>query len=122
MIYLDPLYLAALSIRDYLKPGISTSKEIQAATGIIDEYGNSVLIAYLRPLSHGGFFMEPATEILPLLLGENNDGLYDDLPYFLFDLRPQGFLGRQIAQEMASQCRILMAFWPSHQQYRHASR
>lgn len=136
-----------LSIREYLERGPSTSKEIQAATGLsqssvarqlrrtgdsviqlhkgrsiryaatcnafgsnnklplsmVDAYGNTVLIAYIRPLSHGGFFVEPATDIPPLLLGENNDGLYDDLPYFLFDLRPQGFLGRHIAQEMASQ-------------------
>ncbi|MBU0462918.1 MAG: type II toxin-antitoxin system HipA family toxin YjjJ [Proteobacteria bacterium] len=136
-----------LSIREYLERVPSTSKEIQAATGLsqssvarqlrgmgdsviqlqkgrsiryaatcnafggndklplsmIDADGNTVLIAYIRPLSHGGFFIEPVTDIPPLLLGENNDGLYDDLPYFLFDLRPQGFLGRQIAQEMASQ-------------------
>ena len=136
-----------LTIREYLERGPSTSREIQAATGLsqssvarqlkkmgdrvirlqkgrsiryaatcnafggndklhlsmIDEYGDTFLIAFIRPLSHGGFFVEPATEISPLLLGENNDGLYDDLPYFLFDLRPQGFLGRQIAQEMASQ-------------------
>lgn len=136
-----------LSIREYLERGPSTSKEIQAATGLsqssvarqlrgmgnsairlpngrsiryaatcnafggndklplsmVDAYGDTVVIAYIRPLSYGGFFMEPATDIPPLLLGKNNDGLYDDLPYFLFDLRPQGFLGRQIAQEMASQ-------------------
>ena len=35
------------------------------------------------------------------LLGEQGNGLYDDLPYFLADLRPQGFLGRQIASQMA---------------------
>jgi len=70
---------------------------------MVDAYGDTVLIAFIRPLRHGGFFLEPVTDIPPLLLGENNDGLYDDLPYFLFDLRPQGFLGRQIAQEIASQ-------------------
>ncbi|RLC22310.1 MAG: type II toxin-antitoxin system HipA family toxinoxin YjjJ [Deltaproteobacteria bacterium] len=136
-----------LTIRKYLERGPSTSKEIQAATGLsqssvarqiremgdrviqlkkgrsiryaatcnafggndklhlsmVDAYGDTVLIAFIRPLRHGGFFLEPVTDISPLLLGENNDGLYDDLPYFLFDLRPQGFLGRQIAQEIASQ-------------------
>jgi len=137
-----------LSIKEYLERGPSTSKEIQAATGLsqssaarqlrgmgdsvihlqkgrsiryattcnafgssdklplsmVDADGNTVLIAYIRPLSNGGFFMEPVTDIPPLLLGEKKDGLYDDLPYFLFDLRPQGFLGRQIAQEIASKC------------------
>jgi len=69
---------------------------------IVDAHGNTVLAAFIRPLVHGGFFVEPATGMPPLLLGENWDGLYDDLPYFLFDLCPQGFLGRQIAEEMAS--------------------
>jgi hypothetical protein len=135
-----------LSIREYLERGPSTSKEIQAATGlnqsavarqlkelgdniirlkggrspryaltrnafggnnklplsIVDAYGNTVLAAYLRPLIPGGFFVEPATGMPLLLLGVNKDGLYKDLPYFLFDLCPQGFLGRQIAKEMAA--------------------
>ncbi len=69
---------------------------------IVDGHGNTVLTAFIRPLVHRGFFVEPATGMSPLLLGENWDGLYDDLPYFLFDLSPQGFLGRQIAEEMAS--------------------
>lgn len=136
-----------LSIREYLGRGPSTSKEIQAATGlsqtavarqlrgmgdkiirlqsgrspryavtrnafggnnklplsIVDAYGNTVLAAYLRPLVHGGFFVEPATGMPPLFLGESKDGLYKDLPYFLLDLCPQGFLGQQIAKEMATQ-------------------
>ena len=69
---------------------------------IVDAHGNTVLAAYLRPLIHGGFFVETATGTPPLLLGVNKNGLYDDLPYFLFDLCPQGFLGRQIAEDMAS--------------------
>ena len=70
---------------------------------IVNAHGNTVLAAYLRPLIHGGFFVEAATGTPPLLLGVNKNGLYDDLPFFLFDLSPQGFLGRQIAEEMASQ-------------------
>ncbi|MEA3286233.1 MAG: type II toxin-antitoxin system HipA family toxin YjjJ [Candidatus Marinimicrobia bacterium] len=70
---------------------------------IVDAHGNTVLTAHIRPLLHGGFFVEPATGMPSLLLGENGDGLYDDLPYFLLDLSPQGFLGRQIAEEMADQ-------------------
>ena len=136
-----------LSIKEYLKRGPATSKEIQAVTGLnqsavsrqirdmgdnvirlqngrsprytvtrnafggndklplsmVDAHGNSVLAAYIRPLASGGFFVEPATGMPPLLLGESKDGLYDDLPYFLFDLSPQGFLGRKIAEEMAAQ-------------------
>ena len=70
---------------------------------MVDAHGNTVLVAYIRPLLPGGFFVESVTGMPSLLLGENSDGLYDDLPYFLFDLSPQGFLGRKIAEEMATQ-------------------
>jgi hypothetical protein len=69
----------------------------------VDAHGHISLLAYIRPLGHGGFFVEPVSTISPLLLGENGNGLYDDLPYFLFDVRPQGFLGRQIARRLALQ-------------------
>ena len=70
---------------------------------MVDAHGNNVLVANVRPLAHGGFFVEPETGMPPVLLGESGNGIYDDLPYFLSDLRPQGFLGRQIAEELASQ-------------------
>lgn len=69
----------------------------------VDAHGNNVAVAVIRPLAHGGYYVEPLTGMPPVLLGENLEGLYDDLPYFLEDLRPQGFLGRQIAEEMATQ-------------------
>jgi hypothetical protein len=71
--------------------------------GMVDTHGNTVLAAYIRPLAHGGFFVEPVTGMPSLLLGERKSGIYDDLPYFLADLCPQGFLGRQIAEAMANQ-------------------
>lgn len=70
---------------------------------MVDAHGNTVLAAHIRPLAHGGYFVEPATGMPPLLLGEKMNGIYEDLPYFLYDLSPQGFLGRQIAEEMAKQ-------------------
>lgn len=70
---------------------------------MVDAHGNTVLVAFIRPLAHGGFFVEPKTGNPNVLLGLSKDGLYDDLPYFLSDLRPQGFLGRQIAAELATQ-------------------
>lgn len=70
---------------------------------MMDAHGNTVLAAYIRPLAHGGFFVEPTTGMPSLLLGESGKGIYDDLPYFLADLCPQGFLGRQIAEAMAGQ-------------------
>lgn len=69
---------------------------------MVDAYGNNTDVAHLRPLAHGGFFVEPLTGMPAILLGERGDGLYDDLPFFLDYLRPQGFLGRQIATELAS--------------------
>ncbi|MFA5904591.1 MAG: type II toxin-antitoxin system HipA family toxin YjjJ [Desulfobacula sp.] len=69
---------------------------------MVDENGNTALVANIRPLCHGGFFLEPVIDIPPLLLGENKDGLYPGLPYFLYDLRPQGFLGCLTAQAMAA--------------------
>lgn len=70
---------------------------------MVDAHGNTVLVAYIRPLVPGGFFVEPATGMPHVLLGESESGLYQDLPYFLSDLCPQGFLGRQIAGDLASQ-------------------
>ncbi len=69
---------------------------------MVDAHGKTVFVAFIRPLAHGGFFVEPAIGMPAVLLGESGTGLYEDLPYFLSDLRPQGFLGRQIAEEMAS--------------------
>jgi len=68
--------------------------------GMVDAHGEIILVAHIRPLAHGGFFVEPATNMPSLLLGEGSDGLFDDLPFFLFEMSPQGFLGRQIAKEM----------------------
>ncbi|MCB1734361.1 MAG: type II toxin-antitoxin system HipA family toxin YjjJ [Gammaproteobacteria bacterium] len=68
----------------------------------VDAYGNHVLVATIFPLVHGGFFVTPTTGTPAVLAGVNRDGLFEDLPYFLDDLRPQGFLGRQIAHELAA--------------------
>lgn len=137
----------AINIREFLRRGPATSKEIQAATGLsqagvsrqlqamdsnivrltdsrppryaltcpafgaddrldlymVDPHGNSVCVGVLRPLAHGGFFLKPGIGMPAILLGENRDGLYDGLPWFLDDLRPQGFIGRQIAAQMHAQ-------------------
>lgn len=69
----------------------------------VDMHGNTELVARLRPLAHGGFLIEPSIGMPSLLLGANRNGLYDDLPWFLDDLRPQGFLGRQIAAALHAQ-------------------
>lgn len=70
---------------------------------MVDAYGNNTLVGQIRPLAHGGYFLERRTGIPVLLLGERGDGVYDDLPWFLDDMRPQGFLGRQIATALSQQ-------------------
>ncbi|MDO5675291.1 MAG: type II toxin-antitoxin system HipA family toxin YjjJ [bacterium] len=70
---------------------------------MVDAYGNTVLAAWIRPLVHGGFFVEAATGTPPVLLGIDQNGLFEGLPYFLQDLAPQGFIGRKIAEEIAKQ-------------------
>ena len=70
---------------------------------LVDAHGNTVLVAVIRPLVNNAFFVEPGTTMPPLFLGNRGNGLYDDLPYFLLDLCPQGFLGRLMAGTLASQ-------------------
>lgn len=67
---------------------------------VVDAHGHADLVAHIRPLVTGGFYVEPSAGMSPLLLGDRGDGLYDDLPYFLQDMGPQGFIGRQIAKEI----------------------
>lgn len=69
---------------------------------VIDANGSSTIAAHIRPLLAGGFFVELCPEGSPLLLGHDSSGVFDDLPYYLQDLRPEGFVGRQIAQELAT--------------------
>jgi len=71
---------------------------------VVDACGDAVLVAHIRPLVTGGFYVEPCAGMSPLLLGDRGAGLYDDLPYFLQDMGPQGFIGRQIAKELHARC------------------
>lgn len=69
----------------------------------VDPHGNTNLWGVLRPLEGGGFYLQ-ATPVAPgVVLGRKGDGLYEGLPYFLDDMRPQGFIGRQIARELHAQ-------------------
>lgn len=70
---------------------------------MVDRHGNNRVVAYVRPLQHGGYYLQQESGMPSLLAGGEGNGLFDDLPYFLDDLRPQGFLGRQIAAQLAEQ-------------------
>lgn len=67
----------------------------------VDTHGGHSHIALIRPLACGGFFVEESVGMPKVFLGEKSNGLYDDLPYFLRDMAPQGFLGKKIAKEMS---------------------
>ena len=70
---------------------------------MVDAHGNNAAVAFVRPLAHRGFLLEGLTGMPPVLLGDNGSGIFSNLPYFLYDLVPQGYIGRQIASELASQ-------------------
>ncbi|MBQ4491995.1 MAG: HipA domain-containing protein, partial [Deltaproteobacteria bacterium] len=65
-------------------------------------YGNSENIAGIVPLAHGGFFVHLMPGAPHTLLGLSQNGLYDKLPWFLDDMRPQGFIGRKIGEQLAT--------------------
>lgn len=67
----------------------------------VDEFGKHTNIAELRPLAAGGFFIEKQVGMPEVYLGVSGNGLYSDLPYFLRDMAPQGFLGKKIAEKMS---------------------
>lgn len=67
----------------------------------VDERGVVSQIAELRSLASGHYLVQGTG--LFWLLGESGTGLYESLPYFLYDLRPSGFVGRQIARRLASE-------------------
>lgn len=67
----------------------------------VDNVGKPTCIARLRPLAAGGFFVEALQNMPKVFLGEANNGLFDDLPFFLLDMAPKGFLGKKIAEQLA---------------------
>lgn len=68
----------------------------------VDNKGVVHQAATLTGLDRGAVLVRPpASGDLPrLMLGESGDGHFDDLPFYLQDLRPQGFLGRQYAHSL----------------------
>ncbi|MBM9535779.1 type II toxin-antitoxin system HipA family toxin YjjJ [Desulfobulbus alkaliphilus] len=72
----------------------------------VDPHGNTHLWGVLRPLSHGGFYLQPTVIAPKVLRGHKETGFFEGLPFFLDDLRPQGFIGRQIARGLNAQSDI----------------
>lgn len=69
----------------------------------VDPHGNTNLWGVLRPLAPGGFYLQTTSIAPSVLRGNKGNGFYEGLPYFLDDMRPQGFIGRQIARNLHSQ-------------------
>lgn len=69
----------------------------------IDPHGQAGQLGQLHALHGGGYLFAPTTPCPALLHGEFADGLFPDLPWFLDDQRPQGFLGRAFARRVAAE-------------------
>jgi len=70
----------------------------------VNETGLVEQIATLKALASGAYLVEPNVPMTPSwLLGNEGTGLFESLPYFLHDLRPAGFIGRQIARSLADE-------------------
>jgi len=79
-----------------------------------DTYGKNCVVGCLRPIEPKGFYFQGNQNTpLPLLGCENE--MFSDLPYYLDDLRPQGFLGRQIALKLSDYFPTNLAFWNANQ-------
>jgi len=76
----------------------------------VDHFGKPTCIANLSPLAAGGFFVEETQSMPKVFLGEAKNGLFDDLPFFLADMAPKGFLGKKIAEQLAG----MGASFPAH--------
>lgn len=83
------------------KTAFDAGQAIPIAT--IDANGKTLPRAVLRPLMPKGYLIGLLAGSSHLLLGENEDGFFDGVPYFLEDARPQGFLGKMLARRLAEQ-------------------
>jgi hypothetical protein len=68
---------------------------------LIDESGKASHLGVLYRLSRGEWYFQQDEPWVSLRGEEFKDGLYPDLPWFLQDMRPRGFLGRCFARTHA---------------------
>ena len=57
----------------------------------------------LHALAEGQWYLQQDPAWETLRSEEFRDGIYPDLPWFLQDMRPRGFLGRMLARQVASE-------------------
>jgi len=65
--------------------------------------GNVALTGQLHALAGGQWVLQQLSPWETLRGPEFRDGVYPDLPWFLQDLRPRGFLGRMLARRFATE-------------------
>ena len=71
----------------------------------IDRRGQATEWGQLRAL-HGGFRFVSARATPAWLVRDYPTGVFDGLPFFLQDIRPQGYIGRAIAREVSTVLRV----------------
>lgn len=69
----------------------------------VNAEGRAEHLGDLYSLHGGQWFLDSQTYRPALMQDEFREGLYPDLPWFLEDLRPQGFLGRAFVQAHAEE-------------------
>ena len=67
----------------------------------IDSRGQATQVGSLQAVGSEGWFYRPEHPQPAWLHGEFSAGLFPDLPWFLEDMRPQGFLGRSFVHAHA---------------------
>lgn len=74
----------------------------------IDSAGAAVRVGVLHALRGERWFIDFDHDEPCFAHGDLRDGLYPDLPWFLLDARPQGFLGRAFARRHAAELDVGM--------------
>lgn len=98
--------VGAARARRYLLPREVDGVGRQVPIHAVQPNGQVQFFGTLYPLSGGGFWMEEADR------EHGQSAFHDSLPWFLYDMRPQGFLGRGfVGQHPALQLPANLAHW-----------
>lgn len=98
--------VGAARARRYLLPREVDGVGRQVPIHAVQPDGKVLFFGTLYPLSAGGFWMEEADR------EHGQSALHDSLPWFLYDMRPQGFLGRGfVGRNPALQLPANLAHW-----------
>jgi hypothetical protein len=69
---------------------------------VIDESGRATELGELMAIEPRGFVYRASREAPRWMSGQGGRGLFGGVPFFLDDLRPQGFLGRAAARRLSA--------------------